>query len=111
MLQKASHLINQDAKREAQLAVFPEVFLSGYPNWLWSVPNNRKPLLDDLYADLHAGGATVPGKATEVLCEAAKKVAGTYKVQLNARHLASGVYLYRLKFKDQVLTRKMIVLK
>ncbi len=39
------------------------------------------------------------------------KAAGVYKVQLRADHLASGVYLYRLKFNDQVRIKKLIVLK
>ncbi len=37
--------------------------------------------------------------------------AGSYNIKFNAKHLASGVYLYRLKTGDFIKTRKMIILK
>ncbi|WP_457565188.1 T9SS type A sorting domain-containing protein, partial [Caldithrix abyssi] len=41
----------------------------------------------------------------------ARQQPGTYKITIRADNLASGVYLYRLKFKDQVRVKKLIVLK
>ena len=34
-IQKALQLIEQAAKEEAQLIIFPEAFISGYPAWTW----------------------------------------------------------------------------
>ncbi|MHB2154098.1 Ig-like domain-containing protein [Calditrichota bacterium GD2] len=41
----------------------------------------------------------------------ARQQPGTHKITIRADNLASGVYLYRLKFKDQVRVKKLIVLK
>lgn len=37
--------------------------------------------------------------------------AGTYTVRFNASHLASGIYLYKLTAGNQVITRKMVLMK
>jgi hypothetical protein len=37
--------------------------------------------------------------------------AGTYSVQFDAAHLASGWYIYRLQTESQVISRKMLLLK
>jgi hypothetical protein len=39
------------------------------------------------------------------------KSAGNYTVNLNADGLAGGVYLYQLRMKNAVKTRKFVVLK
>ncbi len=39
------------------------------------------------------------------------KEAGTYKVELNAKELESGEYLYKLESRDYFETKKMILLK
>ncbi|MBS4035441.1 MAG: T9SS type A sorting domain-containing protein [Ignavibacterium sp.] len=36
---------------------------------------------------------------------------GSYEIEFNARVLASGIYLYRLKVNDFVSTKKMILVK
>ena len=40
-----------------------------------------------------------------------EKQAGTYEVDFNASHLASGVYMYRIPAGDYVQTKKMLLLK
>ncbi|MEJ2637489.1 MAG: T9SS type A sorting domain-containing protein, partial [Calditrichia bacterium] len=40
-----------------------------------------------------------------------KKAAGTYEIQFNASHLASGIYYYRLQAGSFVSTKKLILLK
>jgi len=37
--------------------------------------------------------------------------AGNYQVSFDASHLASGVYLYRLTVGNEVLTKKMMLIK
>ncbi len=39
------------------------------------------------------------------------KPAGEHEVKFNASQLASGVYLYRLRMSDQVITKKMLLIK
>jgi hypothetical protein len=39
------------------------------------------------------------------------KSAGTYNVSFNGSHLNSGIYLYQLKTKDQVIVKKMLLNK
>jgi nitrilase len=70
-LEKACALIAEAARAGARLALFPEAFLSGYPDWVWLVPGSRKPLLGSLYAELLENAVSVPDEATATLCEAA----------------------------------------
>ncbi|RME90026.1 MAG: carbon-nitrogen hydrolase family protein, partial [Anaerolineae bacterium] len=37
-VEKACDLIRRAGKEGAQLVVFPEAFISGYPDWVWVVP-------------------------------------------------------------------------
>jgi len=39
------------------------------------------------------------------------KEAGTYKVELNAKELESGEYLYKLESRDYFETKKMVLLR
>ena len=70
--QKAVHLIARAAGKGAKLVVFPEVFIAGYPDWIWSVPNNKRALLDELYGQLLRNAVTIPDSTTKALCKAAK---------------------------------------
>ena len=40
-----------------------------------------------------------------------RQTAGTYQTSFNGKDLASGEYFYRLRFDDEVITRKLILLK
>ncbi|HMV46770.1 MAG TPA: carbon-nitrogen hydrolase family protein [Blastocatellia bacterium] len=75
-LTRALELIAEAAKRRAQLVVFPESWLPGYPAWLdtcrdvalWDhLPTKR------LYAQLLENSVTIPSRTTEALAEAAKR--------------------------------------
>ncbi|RMF63322.1 MAG: T9SS C-terminal target domain-containing protein, partial [Bacteroidetes bacterium] len=52
----------------------------------------------------------VIGRRVATLVDTEQK-AGRYEVRFDARHLASGVYFYRLRAGDFVQTRKMVLLK
>ena len=39
-----------------------------------------------------------------------KQTAGEHKIIFNASHLASGIYIYRLQYNKQSLSKKMILL-
>ena len=50
------------------------------------------------------------GNKVKTLVEEIKK-AGTYKVDFNAKDLASGEYLYKLESRDYFETKKMVLLR
>lgn len=75
-LARAVELIAEAAKRRAQLVVFPESWLPGYPAWLdtcrdVAVWENQQ--MKRLYAQLLENSVVVPSRITEALGEAARK--------------------------------------
>jgi len=71
--QKACDAIIEAGKNGAQLIVFPEAFISGYPDWVWLIPNSKGKELNSLYSELVNNSISVPDQYTERLCNAAKK--------------------------------------
>ena len=69
---KACNAILEAGKQGAKLIVFPEAFISGYPDWIWLIPNNKGAELNDLYIKLVENAVSVPDNSTEKLCRAAK---------------------------------------
>lgn len=91
----ACDLIEQAGKDKAKLIVFPEAFISGYPDWVWVVPNGNGNLLNELYTELVNNAVSIPDKSTQRLCHAAKE-AGIY-VAMGVHEInteASGASLY-----------------
>jgi nitrilase len=88
-IDKACKLIKKAAKKGADLAVFPEAFLPGYPDWVWHVPPGDMALNQELYALLLEQSVTVGSDDTDRLCKAAKN-AGIYVViGINERNTQS----------------------
>ena len=40
-VEKACNAISEAGKNGTDLIVFPEAFISGYPDWVWLIPNSR----------------------------------------------------------------------
>ena len=78
-IDKACILIRKAAKKGASLAVFPEVFVPGYPDWIWHISPGEMALQQELYARLLEQSVTIGSEETDRLCEAAKD-AGIYVV-------------------------------
>jgi len=72
-VKKACNLISEAGKNGAKLIVFPEVFIPGYPDWVWVVPNSQAKQLNDLYVELIQNAVSIPDESTQKLCQAAKK--------------------------------------
>ncbi|WP_054530987.1 carbon-nitrogen hydrolase family protein [Erythrobacter sp. SG61-1L] len=73
-VEKACALIAEAAKDGAELIVFPETFIPGYPVWIWThTPATGSPY----FLRLFANSITVPSEATDRLGAAARK-AGAY---------------------------------
>jgi nitrilase len=94
-LELACDLIAQAGKNEAKLIVFPEAFISGYPDWVWVVPNGNSNMLDELYRELIENAISIPDEATRQLCQAAKKAGIHVAIGVHERNSeASGSTLF-----------------
>lgn len=71
-IEKACNAILEAGKKGAELIVFPEAFISGYPDWVWLIPNSKGAELNKLYLKLIENAVSVPDDATKNLCKAAK---------------------------------------
>ncbi len=74
-LDRAFELIAEASRRRAQLVVFPEAWLPGYPAWLdtcrdVALWDNQQ--IKRLYAQLLDNSVAVPGRVTDALAEAAR---------------------------------------
>ena len=69
---KACAAISEAGKNGAKLIVFPEAFISGYPDWLWFIPANQNKLLNNLYVKLVESAVSIPDDSTERLSKAAR---------------------------------------
>jgi nitrilase len=94
-IDKACELIATAGREGARLLVFPEAFIPCYPEWVWGIPSGEQGLLNELYSELLTNAVTIPGDATDRLCEAAK-LANAYVVMgMSERNVeASGASLY-----------------
>ena len=63
-VQKACDLIAEAGKNQAKLIVFPEAFISGYPDWVWLIPNSKGADLNQLYLKLVENAVSVPDNST-----------------------------------------------
>jgi nitrilase len=69
---KACKAILDAGKEGANLIAFPEAFISGYPDWVWLIPNSKGKELNQLYSKLIENAVSVPDDTTAKLCKAAK---------------------------------------
>ncbi len=85
-VEKACDAISEAGKNGAQLIVFPEAFISGYPDWVWLVPNSKSAELNKLFIELVENAVSIPDNSTELLCKAAKKNKINVVIGLNERN-------------------------
>jgi nitrilase len=87
-LAKALDLIQQAAKRDAQLVAFGETWLPGYPAWLDVCPGAslwENPSTKEVFARLRANSIVVPGEEVQALCEAARDLKIAIAIGVNER--------------------------
>ena len=83
---KACDAILEAGKNGAKLVVFPEVYISGYPDWTWVVPNSKGSELNELYVELVQNAVTIPDQSTKQLCRAAKSARIHVVMGMNERN-------------------------
>ena len=71
-VEKACEAIMEAGRNDAQLIVFPEAFISGYPDWIWLVPNSKGAELNELYLRLVENAISIPDHSTQKLCDVAR---------------------------------------
>jgi nitrilase len=83
---KAVSLIEQAVTSGAQLIVFPEAFIPGYPAWIWRLrPGGDWGISETLYACLLDNAVNLDSEDIAPLCTAAKKHKITIVCGLNER--------------------------
>lgn len=74
-MDKAVGLVEEATAKGAELVVFGETWLSGYPAWLDHCPDvalwNHEPT-KDIFAKMHRNSIAVPGEETDVFCDLAR---------------------------------------
>jgi len=75
-IEKAVNLISMAAQQGAELVVFGETWLCGYPAWLDTCPGinywDHAPL-KEVYAEIHRNALIIPGQEFDKLCQQAKQ--------------------------------------
>jgi nitrilase len=71
--EKAIAAIHEAAQKNARLIVFPEAFIPGYPEWVWTNPPGKKALTNPLYEALLENAVSDKDMVIQKLATAAKK--------------------------------------
>ena len=83
---KAVSLIEEAARSDAKLIVFPETFIPGYPDWMWRLrPANDQDLTDEIHAKLLSNSVNLKNNDLENICKAAQKHSVTVICNINER--------------------------
>ncbi len=85
-IEMAVGLVDKAAEGGADLVVFPEAFISGYPAWIWRLrPGGDWGISEELHTRLLNSSVDIDNNELSSLCEAAKKNRVTIVCGLNER--------------------------
>ncbi len=87
-VEKACRLVAEAGSNGAQLAVFPETWLPGFPIWIERAPGTAlwdHPPAKDAFTRLVANAVEVPGPTTDALCSAAAEAGCDVVMGVNER--------------------------
>jgi len=85
-IESACESIKEAAGKEAKLVVFPEAFISGYPDWVWTVPPSQKKQINELYLKFLDSAVIIGEKSLDPLLKAAKEYGIYVAVGINERN-------------------------
>ncbi len=85
-VEKACNAILEAGREGASLIVFPEAYISGYPDWVWLYPPHKGKELNSLYVKLVENAVSIPDNSTEKLCKAAKSANINVVIGMNERN-------------------------
>jgi nitrilase len=85
-IDKARELIEEAAGQGADLIVFPEAFLPGFPVWVWFIPPGHTHPIRELYSVLHANSVSVSSPAVLTLCREAARHGVTVCIGVNEKN-------------------------
>ena len=98
---KACRLIEEAGRQGAQLVVFPETWLPGYPVWANAVSRWNYPPAKKAFARLYRNSVDIPGPLTRTLGQAARAAGAFVAIGVHERTPDSGtlyntiLYLHR----------------
>jgi nitrilase len=85
-IEMAVALVEKAAEGAAELVVFPEAFVSGYPAWIWRLrPGGDWGISEELHTRLLNSSVDIDNNELSLLCESAKKNKITIVCGLNER--------------------------
>ena len=105
-IDKACKAIQEAGENGADLIVFPEAFISGYPDWIWLIPNSKGADLNELYVKLVENAVSVPDDATRQLCKAAKEAGPLEKAILTTQMDSFLIIMKELPELNKFLTQE-----
>lgn len=100
-LEKTGRLILEAAEHGAQLVVFPEAFVSVYPNgvvWGRGLVEFDAPRAKRAWARFWQNAVEIPSPATDRLCRAARQASAVVVVGVNEREPAAGTLYNTILF-------------
>jgi len=94
-VEKACSAILEAGENGAKLIVFPEAFISGYPDWVWLIQNSKGAALNELYIKLVENAVSVHDQSMDQLCKVAKEAGINVVMGMNERNSeSSGASLF-----------------
>ena len=85
-IESAAAAVREAAEAGAQLVVFPETFVPGYPAWIWRLrPGGDAKLTERLHAQLLANAVDLDSEDLAPLCKAARQHKVTVVCGVNER--------------------------
>src|SRR5438552_6509703 len=101
-LERAVDAVREAAEMGAQLVVFPETYIPGYPAWIWRLrPGEDMALTEKLHARLRANSVSLAGDELAPLRQAAKE----YKVTV-----VCGIHERDAEFSGGTLYNTVVVI-
>lgn len=85
-VERVCDFISEAGQNGAQLVVFPEAFIPGYPDWVWTVPPSKKAMINELYTSLLKNSIRIPDDSTKKICDAAREAGVYVTIGVNERN-------------------------